>query len=123
MLRPQKLLRKYLSCFLVALIALQSVVVAADNHQFHQSDQRHLEFNHSHSAASVSEQQAEQTDPSSLTDLSDCHHCCHCHGSVHFFPGMPATGLNLDQAQQPQSEYRLNNISRYTSPDLRPPIA
>lgn len=120
MTRPTGIYNKYFSWFLICLIALQSLSVAADIHQFHQSGQEHLEFSHEQSAASISEKQDAQNQSA---ELLDCQHCCHCHGSTHFFPGGMVPGLGIKQSQQIKSEYTFINLSRYSPPDLRPPIA
>ena len=68
------MLRKWSSFLLATLIALQSVIAIADAHQFHQTGQKHLEFNHQHTEPQNQQLDQQEQD---TTDNMDCHHCCH----------------------------------------------
>jgi len=116
-------LKRYIACLLVLVIALQSFAAVADIHQLSQpAGQQHIEFNHDHSLPSPPE--AQQADETPLAiDLTDCHHCCHCHSTAQFFPSSTALHIGTVHTSQHPSEYTFINLSRYSPPDLRPPIA
>lgn len=109
------MVRKWLSYILVMLIALQSVVAVADAHQAHQSAMEHLEFEHEHDV------NADIEAPVSDLAQDDCHHCCHCHGVEHLYivgSGADFSGKSLHRLIAHGPRY----YSKYSSPDIRPPI-
>ena len=106
------MLKKWLSYWLVILIAMQSFSAIADAHQTHQSGEQHLTFEHEHAQT-----QPVVTQPLSLkkstelpSDGLDCHHCCHCHLHLNY---LPTASLSL---LLPHNSLELN---RYNNTALR----
>ena len=110
-------LKRCLTYFFVALIALQSLLLAADSHRLVQDENQHLvaehfHFQHGHLLTSDID----------LEQPTDCQHCCHCHG--HATPALVPSTLNI------RIIYSYISLSPYTlqlapsRPELllRPPI-
>lgn len=108
---------------LVALIAMQSVVAIADEHQTHQKGTQHLEFEHEHDSTRVADLQADKKNSGPSLDQYDCHHCCHCHGMSCFAVTASANGLDVGIFVDHLSMLPLFYHSNLVSPDIRPPIA
>lgn len=90
------MLKKWLSYWIILMIALQSFSAIADAHRTHQTGEQHLSFEHEHAQTPV-----EPVQPQSLikstklpSDGLDCHHCCHCHLHLTYLPA-PSLGLLL----------------------------
>ena len=115
---------------MIALIALQSMTVVLDVHQFHQSGLNHILTNSQLieidpiSAMDVdSDWQFEDAKsiPGDVIDL-DCDHCCHCHGMMSFFV---VNGFKYDPAMSLSdkvAERQISYFSFFTLPDSPPPI-
>ena len=120
--------QRWLTYFLLTLIAMQSVTVSADMHQNHQSGTKHFNFDveHNHQQTSRShdgiylESKVESINKNHMDQL-DCHHCCHCHGTVtpalikffsFFVPAMKVLA---------HSNYRHRNPSTSLTTFYRPP--
>lgn len=72
----------WLSIFLVALVALQSVIAMADSQQNQPSRDRHIEVNSGQNFADQENLALEMPDASLSADPADCDQCCHCHGAA-----------------------------------------
>jgi hypothetical protein len=120
-------IRRYLTCLLAVLIAVQSVAAMADAHQFHQAETEHLTFNHehdstaAHSATKILMKATNVADPAS-TFSQDCHHCCHCHGMTHLYLGGNPDNLEPTTLGKESSDYLFTYHSYAGSPDNPPPI-
>lgn len=114
------MLKRVLTCIILALVVLQSGLAMGDAHQMHQSGAEHKIFddNHAH---------PEDSEPSDLDAPSsqdwDCHHCCHCHG--HLCPAILVTSLRLVLPKSPTGVlfYTENTPPLTVDTFLRPPIA
>ncbi len=107
------------------MIALQSVVVvAADNHQPHPSDEQHQAIDQDPAQQSPDKQELAKNNPSPLQNGEfDCHHCGHCHSptQIEFLPNN--NNLSLINIGSLSADYLFNYISKLFTPALRPPIA
>jgi len=75
------MLKHWLSISLIALVALQSVIAMADDHQVHQSGASRFEVGLDQQDDSDYENSGlEKFDRLSPSDPHDCDHYCHCHG-------------------------------------------
>ncbi len=115
-------IRNALSYLLIALIALQSVVVIADVHQSHQSGTQHLEFEHDHDSDFAGKKIQYEAEVNSSADQYDCHHCCHCHAIAHLFLTAGHGIVDISSFGQELPEYSLTYISNLLLPAFRPPI-
>ena len=108
-------MKKWLSYWLVILIALQSIAAIVDAHQSHQSGEQHLTFEHEHAQTpyEISEPEPIRKSIDLPNDGFDCHHCCHCHLHLTYLPA-PSLGIisSLDSLE----------LSRYdnAAPDQPP---
>ena len=116
------MLKKWLSYWLVILIAMQSFSAIADSHQTHQSGEQHLSFEHEHAQTPV-----ESIQPLSLkkstelpSDGLDCHHCCHCHLHLNYLP-TASLGLLLPHNSSELSRYNTTALVGLLSSLFRPP--
>lgn len=118
------MVRKCLSYLLIAMIALQSVgAIVADDHQPHQDDNQHLEFDHEHPSNTVNETANTTEESTSYPGIEfDCHHCCHCHNLSHFAVLPRDDSSNLALLYPMSDEFYTQYISNWYSPELRPPI-
>lgn len=114
------LTKHWLAIFLMTLVALQAVTVAADVHRFHQSQDHHLELGLAEHADQhlVENRESSQHD----TDAEGCSHCCHCHGSFHavFCSHLPT--LYVDQLRKLPA-YHAVFSSTHPTTFFRPPKA
>lgn len=68
---------------LLTLIALQSVLVAAEVHQPHQQQPQHQSVAEDHDVHVSRIEHVDNADTQqSVTFDKECQHCCHCHGGV-----------------------------------------
>lgn len=118
------MIRRYLICFLAALISLQSVVVMADVHELHQINDHPASYEHpyqDHTQVALLDVENQTISHQTTINPPDCHHCCHCHGSTmilgtSYFASVNAT-LNLRLLA-----YRMDYRSHISFPDNPPPI-
>ncbi len=115
----------WLPVSLIALIALQSVVVAmADSDQVHQLDAQHLEVTLVQEDDSAYENSGlEKFDRSSPSDPLDCDHCCHCHGVACAALVSNYVHDNLPTPMLTAAAYEFFYPSGPTASPFRPPIA
>ncbi len=114
------LTKHWVAIFLMMLVALQSVAVAADVHRFYQSQHAHLELGHSAHADPHHVDSHHGSESERITD--NCPHCCHCHGSFCAVFSSHSPALFVDQSQTSPA-YRAAFSSPYTSTLFRPPKA
>jgi hypothetical protein len=114
------MVQRWLSYLLISLVIAMPVLAGVDSHQLHQSESKHVEFNHDHKQL-ISQADAEA--PSVSESDYDCHHCCHCHGSPPVFAfgihNMAVVASMTDTL--PTYPFKLHQISLV--PDFPPPIA
>ena len=75
-------LKKWLSSWLVIMVAMQSFTAIADSHQTHQSEEQHLSIEHEGTQTPVEAIQPLSFKKSTNlpSDETDCHHHhCHCY--------------------------------------------
>ena len=114
--------KPYLTYFLLALLALQSVVATSDAHQSHQSGAEHLNFDTSHQHADETEHFDHNSESESQHSDWDCHHCCHCHGMTNLYLGDNPDNLIPTTSGKGSSDYHFIYHSYAGSPDNPPPI-
>ncbi|MBR9911950.1 MAG: hypothetical protein GYB33_16540 [Gammaproteobacteria bacterium] len=124
------MIRTWLTCILVALIALQSALASADIHEPHQTGTEHQVFTHDHAAQAESNNSNNSNNSATIDPHStaagsafDCHHCCHCHGVAQLYLNPKHHWLDLATTFSKVQERRLSFISYQFPPDIRPPIA
>ncbi|MFC3151770.1 hypothetical protein ACFOEK_12090 [Litoribrevibacter euphylliae] len=118
--------RSWLTCLLALLVAMQSVIAMAADHQVHVTESQHIVFTYideqalSHESSHC-ENQGFQTEtdkkPDSLLSTFECPHCCHTHTylSDYFAPTV------VDFLDNGNSNYAFTDLSFLISPDHRPP--
>lgn len=112
-------MKHWVAIFLVMLVALQCVTVAADVHRFHQSQNLHLELTPSEHA----DQHHLDRSKGAKESIADCcGHCCHCHGSFVAALASHTPASYVDRSLMPL-EYRLEFSSAQPSSLFRPPKA
>lgn len=104
-----------LSLLLVWLLAMQSVAVKADVHQFHQPVSEISISKHAQPTVHQHSMEAKQ--------IHDCHHCCHCHGGNHLYilSNQPQLTLNVRMTPSLEQADRVHRAVHI--PAIRPPIA
>ena len=112
----------WLSIFLVALVALQSVVAMADSQQNQQSRDQHLEVNSDQNFADYGNLALEMPDASLSADPADCDQCCHCHGVACVAIVSNYAEQVVHMSMLTQSGYALFFPSDTPAPPFRPPI-
>ena len=115
--------KPYLTYFLLALLALQSVVATSDAHQSHQSGAEHLNFDTSHQHADETEHFDHNSESESQHSDWDCHHCCHCHGHLSSMVLSTVVHLDLSLALSAYVRYVDAYPPEIFDSFLRPPIA
>ncbi|MAM87201.1 MAG: hypothetical protein CME36_07820 [unclassified Hahellaceae] len=118
-------IRRFVSFFLAALIALQSVLAIADVHKAHQSGANHLKFEHEHKVNNqpqLADAVSQNLEIGAVSQL-DCHHCCHCHGSSPMFLADEQLTSDLVYLRGELLEYRVDYRSHIAFHDNPPPIA
>ena len=119
------MIKRWISCLLIALIACQSVMAMADIHQSHQSGVEHLEFDHDDNPdVTRNNLTADDLSPVNSTTGSayDCHHCCHSHTMSHLFLSSNDDYLQNIASKQSPPSYQLAYLSNIQRPNFRPPI-
>ncbi len=106
------MVQKILSLILTLLIALQSVMVIADNYQYHPINEQHLEFSHQH--------QPKKKTPHDQTQL-ECQHCCHtCHCAFYLIEA--SQSCFFSPTEKHWFEFQPAYFSTLEPPHFRPPI-
>jgi len=119
------MLNTLLIYFLGALIALQSVVFAANTHPLQSTDHEHTSVDHQHDHQHLPTALEDNNDhflSSDNTGDADCDHCCHCHG--HLTPALidGADNITMRQHVSLLSPYPNNVTTDVINSLLRPPI-
>jgi hypothetical protein len=121
--------RRYLSCFLAMLIALQSVVVMADAHQLHQLSSEHQRSGDVRGLMDVSSmtdvELNKQSEASRQLNSSpeNCHHNCHCQCMPHLYLfGNQISLVNIVLGSE-LTDYNFTYLSYTGSADNPPPIS
>ena len=96
--------RRLISILLALLIGLQSVIMLADVHQFHQTENQIISV--------------DLTQNNEITTDQHCHHSCHCHFAIFSHLLISKNALSI----QPAVDYLRAYTSRYSALKLRPPI-
>lgn len=119
------MIKRWFMMVMALVIALQSVAVVADVHQFHQSGTQHLEFKHLQQPTDTDNdsQLSTQAPDKPGQPVYDCHHCCHCHG--HGAGALTGTALHLVAlfSGKGQGDYQSSFTSAIPASLFRPPIA
>jgi len=122
--------RQTLHLLLVLILALQSVIAAADAHQLHQAETAHHVLNGEEhpSIATINPASSEEgneqkhlADKEKSSLLHKCSHCCHCHGSM-LFLSTPAHHFINSRPSLDHTVFSSTFVSWLTSPEHRPPI-
>jgi hypothetical protein len=125
--KPDTMLKRALTYFLLMLIVLQSGLAMTDAHQLHQSGSEHVAFDidHQHLDGLDSEKNngKDVDSDASSSQKWDCHHCCHCHG--HFSPTILISTEHIlfSKHSSPIPTYSENTFPDAYEAFLRPPKA
>ncbi len=119
--------RTWVSCLLALLVAMQSVIAMAADHQIHATENQHVVYSEldrhvsTHQSSHCENDNAQfenDNETDSLLSAFDCPHCCHTHTDL---------SDNFSQTlgdflESGNSNYQFTDLSFLTTPDHRPPI-
>lgn len=117
-------MRTFISLLMAFLIAIQSIVVMADVHQFHQTGNSHKELSKLDKRTGA-KHQSDVVGPlfdNSAGAVKDCPHCCHCHGQISLALVFTVSYFASLQTTVEQADHQAQFKSNFGPSLFRPPI-